>query len=79
IGGLPQFLTRLELAPDTFLDTHRERMQRVRQALAKLFPSTVNRMPGVLFRVGECAETPAGRSLRLPAENLVRRADKEQL
>ncbi len=74
IGGLPQFLTRLALAPDTFTSEHRQRMEGIMPALHELVPGLRGRALSVMFRVGKCDAPPSGRSYRLPTERLLRSA-----
>jgi nitroreductase len=71
-GVLPQYLTKVEVEPGSFLPRHAAILGALRGPFDALFPEARAERPAILLRVGRPTAAPARRSVRLPMERLVR-------
>jgi nitroreductase len=71
-GVLPQYLTKLELEPQTFLPRHAAVLRGHREPFYALFPGARTERPAIVLRVGRPAGPPPRRSVRLAADQLIR-------
>lgn len=71
-GALPQYLTKVQVEPDTFLPKHAAVLRRNLERFRALFPGARDEHPGIVLRIGQPVGPPSARNVRLPAEQLVR-------
>jgi hypothetical protein len=71
-GVLPQYLTKVEVEPETFLPRHAAVLRGHREPFYSLFPRARAEHPAIVLRVGRPLEFPARPSVRLPVGELVR-------
>jgi nitroreductase len=70
-GVLPQYLTKVEVEPQTFLPRHAAAIRAHRAPFYELFPEARNERPAILLRVGRPLGSRALHSVRLPLEELI--------
>jgi nitroreductase len=73
-GVLPQYLTKVEVEPETFLPRHATTLRGHREPFHALFPAARHERPAIVLRVGRPLGLPARRSVRLLPEQVVRRS-----
>lgn len=71
-GVLPQYLTKVEAEPETFLPHHACALQALRAPFDALFPGARAERPAILLRIGRSLGATPRRSVRLPPEQLIR-------
>jgi nitroreductase len=71
-GVLPQYLTKVEIEPETFLPRHADTIRDHREPFGALFPGARGERPAIVLRVGRPVGSPARRSVRLRPEQLIR-------
>ncbi|HEY3352171.1 MAG TPA: nitroreductase family protein [Polyangia bacterium] len=71
-GVLPQYLTKLEVEPETFLPHHAATLRRHREPFYTLFPGARDERPAIVLRLGRPRSAPARRSVRLRPEQILR-------
>jgi nitroreductase len=72
-GVLPQYLTKVEVEPESFLPAHAAVLRSHRETFFSLFPGARDEHPAIVLRVGRPAGTPGRRSVRLRPHQLIRR------
>ena len=71
-GALPQYLTKAEVEPDTFLPRHLAIIRSHRSPFYSLFPGAGREYPAIVLRVG-MAKKPSKRSdVRLGVEEIIK-------
>lgn len=71
-GALPQYLTKAEFEPDTFLKRHLAVIRRHRSPFYSLFPGTEKEYPAIVLRMG-IAKKPSKRSdVRLGVDEIIK-------
>jgi len=73
-GVLPQYLTKVEVEPETFLPRHAATIRRHREPFDSLFPRARDERPAIVLRIGRPKGSPGRRSVRLRPGELVRRS-----
>lgn len=71
-GVLPQYLTKVEIEPETFAPKYVAALRGLQPLFADLFPGAQNEHPAILLRVGKAQGQPPRKSLRLFLEDIVR-------
>jgi hypothetical protein len=72
-GVLPQYLTKVEVEPETFVPRHADTIRSQREPFYALFPGARDERPAIVLRVGFPTRSPVRRSVRIPPEQVVRR------
>lgn len=72
-GVLPQYLTKVEVEPETFLPRQAAAIWSHREPFYALFPAARDEHPAVVLRVGRPTRAPVHRSVRIRPEQIVRR------
>ena len=71
-GVLPQYLTKVELAPETFTPEYASIIESHREPFYSIFPGAKNEYPAIVLRVGR-ADNPSPRSnIRLRPDQIIR-------
>jgi nitroreductase len=70
-GVLPQYLTKVEVEPETFRPRHAATLRGHRGRFQALFPGARGEHPAIVLRVGRPMGSPARRSVRLRPEELL--------
>lgn len=71
IGGLAQYLTKVEREPEGFLPEQAAHLRTLKDPFYALFPAAKDRTLGILFRVGVESGPPLGRSRRRPLDTVL--------
>jgi hypothetical protein len=71
-GVLPQYLTKVEIEPETFLPSYAETIRKHRKPFFSIFSGAVNEFPAIVLRVGRSGKQSARSSIRLTAAQLIR-------
>ena len=71
-GVLPQYLTKLEVEPETFLPKHAAVIKSHCEPFFSLFPEAKNEYPAIVLRVGLAEKQSARSNIRLYPEQIIR-------
>ncbi|HLP73371.1 MAG TPA: hypothetical protein VK155_10745 [Bacteroidales bacterium] len=72
-GALPQYLTKAELEPGTFLPSHLAIIKRHRDPFYSIFPGAEKEYPAIVLRAGLAGKASARSDVRLRSEEIVRK------
>jgi len=72
-GVLPQYLTKVQVEPETFLPHHAAAIRSHREPFYALFPGARDERPAIVLRMGRPTRSPAYRSVRIRPEQIIRR------
>lgn len=72
-GVLPQYLTKVEVEPETFLLKYVEIINSHREPFYSLFPDARNEYPAIVLRVGRSDKPSARSNIRLRPEQIIRK------
>ncbi|WP_028708523.1 nitroreductase family protein [Propionicicella superfundia] len=70
-GVMPQYLTKAAVEPETF-GRYAEVIRAQQDDFDAVFPAAVGEHPAIVLRIGWASEATARRSVRLPADRLIR-------
>jgi hypothetical protein len=72
-GVIPQYLTMVDIEPETFLPRHATHIKSHREPFFAIFPEAKNEYPAVMLRIGWVNKQSARNPIRLRAEQIIRR------
>src|SRR5512138_352730 len=72
-GVLPQYLTKAEMEPETFLPRHVAVIRSHREPFCSIFPKAKDEYPAIVLRVGQARRQSARSAFRLKAEEITRK------
>jgi nitroreductase len=70
-GALPQYLTKVDVEPETLTSRHLAALRRHRGPFRALFPGARDEYPTIVLRIGRSLGPPSRRSVRLPVEQVI--------
>ncbi len=71
-GALPQYLTKAEVEPETFLPEHLALIRSHREPFYSLFPGAEKEYPAIVLRMGMAKKQSARSDVRLRSEAIIR-------
>jgi hypothetical protein len=71
-GVMPQYLTRLEIEPESFLPQHAEMMKHHHEKFISLFPDVNRGYPAIVLRIGNAEKQSARNDIRLRVDQIIR-------
>lgn len=71
-GALPQYLTKAEVEPETFLPRHLGIIKSHRIPFYSIFPGAVKEYPAIVLRMGTALKTPTRSDKRLRLDEIIR-------
>lgn len=71
-GVLPQYLTKVEVEPGTFLPGHAAIIENHREPFFSIFPGAKSEFPAIVLRVGKAERQSARSNIRLRPEEIIR-------
>lgn len=72
-GVLPQYLTKVEIEPETFLPKHAAIIKSHREPFFSVFPKAKNEYPAIVLRVGWANKQSARSDIRLKSDQIIRK------
>lgn len=70
-GVLPQYLTKVEIEPETFLPKHVATIKSHREPFFSLFPEAQNEYPAIVLRVGWANKQSVRNNIRLKFDQII--------
>lgn len=72
-GALPQYLTKAEVEPETFLPRHLDVIRSHREPFFSIFPGAGNEYPAIVLRIGKCEKRSPRSDIRLKSREIIRK------
>jgi len=72
-GVLPQYLTKVEVEPETFLPMYVDIIKSHREPFYSIFPGAKNEYPAIVLRVGRTDKLSARSNIRLRLQQIIRK------
>jgi nitroreductase len=70
-GVLPQYLTKIETEPETFLPKYIDVLEKHRAPFFSIFPDAANEFPAIILRIGKTNIAPVRSDVRLSTSQII--------